>query len=316
MVLVNSLVDLKYRICKSASSDDRVVFFCDCDTLHKPGHSFLGKPIYFSSAKTAGMGFTLKSIRGEQYMDLSKLSPQSAYLSDLSLKLLCINLLPDIILDNSKSPLQTLCEVDIKSIEFEVSSVEVFKTLIEQNGKYSEILKDIRTFTPSYAEIGLVGYQALNHYEENEELDIVFFAENVDHLIKIKENFQTLELISDTPYVKNLWPLSGRTKVFGSIDLFLVMTDTPTSIHRHVATSNITNLHEEFHGKIIDDSMSILTHPLWRLEDGRWLFTVDGALRGRFRTGDEVVGVGISITTQDNSKVIIIQLGENITKTK
>lgn len=314
MAYVNYLADLKYRICKSASSNRKVVFFCGYDILHPPQHSFLGKPIYFSSVETAEMDFTVKSIRGEQYKDLFKLSPQSSYLSDLSLKLLCKNLLPEIILDNSKSPLQTLCEVDKRSIEFEVSSIAEFKNLLGRNNRCSDILKNIQLCTPDFTEFGLVGYHALNPDADNEELDIVFYAKNIEQLIEIRKIIEKFELASDTPYVTNLWPLSRRTKNIGSLDMFFSTTDIPTSIHRDIANGIIINLHEEFHGKIVEDSMSIITPPLWRLDYGRWLFTVDGALRGRFSTGDVVAGVGLSIRTQDNSNVIIAQLGENITK--
>lgn len=300
----------KYRICSDPISRRQVVFFCDWDIVHRPTNTFLGKPIYFEDVNTGFLPFTRKNIGASNYVDLAKLKPQLSYLSDLSLKLICLNVAPGLIRDNTESALQSLCLVSTESILEEVCSTCAIERTIEANLAPAAVVKDIRSRLPRGGQLGLVGYHALNPAEEGMDLDLVVLSDDIDYLRNVYEDVAKTRQSSG--YIRALWPLTTRTRGFGWIDWFFCTTRAPTRVHEGIAEAKVLDWHHEFEGYIADDALGMLAMPLWRLQDGTVLVTVDGSLRGRLRIGDRVIGVGILARPKGEDPVLVIQLSTNI----
>lgn len=308
------LGDPKYRICSSTPSGKKVVFFCDWDTLWPPKQSFLGKPVYFQCGPIAGMPFRGKRILEEDYLDLLKLSPEDTYLSDLSLKLICENLHPGFLADNSHSALHTLCLVPTASIINTITSTEAAASLLNASRSPARILNLLRKLFSPKCTLGVVGYHALNPECEDIELDLVILADEVSDLLTARGVGKNLPSPLPSPYVTHLWPLCSRTQEYGTIDWFYSTRNPASELHKRLAWAPVKEWHHEFEGVVVDDSQSILSVPVWKLHDGTLLATVDGAVRGRFVNGDKVVGVGLLVDDPSKATVVMVQSGSNIVR--
>ncbi len=306
------LGDPKYRICSTSSYDKKVIFFCDWDVLWPPKETFLGKPIYFQSPRTAGLSFTVKRLVDGEYVDLLKISPQSTYLSDLALKLVCENLYPGLLRDNSSTPLHTLCLVPTSSIVQTISSTEALREVLGMAKGPGIILNKLRQYLPETCTLGVVGCHALNPESTDTELDVVVLADDLKELLKAREYISNLPSRLESRYIQTLWPLCSRTRDFGSIDWFFCTFDAPSLLHEVLAKAVIKEWHHEFQGVVTDDAQSILSTPVWKLDPERYLVTVDGALRGRFTAGDRLVGVGLLLELQPGIEAIVVQSDGNV----
>lgn len=306
------LGDPKYRICSTGRSDKKVIFFSDWDVLWPPEETFLGKPIYFQSPRTAGLSFAVKRLIDGEYVDLLKMSPQSAYVSDLALKVICDNLYPGLLQDNSSTPLHTLCLVPTSSIVQTISSTEALNEVVGMAKDPGTILSKLGQFLPGACILGVVGVHALNPEYDGTELDVVVLADNLKELLKAREYISNLLCPVESPYIQTLWPLCSRTRDFGSIDWFFCTIDVPSSLHEALAKAVIKDWHHEFQGVVEDDVQSILSTPVWKLNPERYLVTVDGALRGRFTAGDRLAGVGLLVELKQGIEAIVVQSDGNI----
>lgn len=302
----------KYRICMSQDSGRKTIFFCDWDVMHSPTDSFLGKPLYFQGPITAGLSFPVKEVSKENYVDLSKLTPQSTYLPDVALKVICANLSPDLLLDNSSSPLQTLCLVKMDAVSEEISATDAIDRVLLAGTEPARVLADLLQIIPQSCRLGLVGYHALNPLHQDTELDIVVMGEDLEDLTAARRVTESLEPHRENRYVRTLWPLTRRTRQFGPIDFFFSTRHAPSALHEYLAEAEVLDWHYEFEDKIVDDAMSILAAPAWKLQGGAYLITVDGALRARFRNGNIVTGIGLLARTRSDDTAIVVQASTSI----
>lgn len=307
------LADHKYRVCTSSSQiANKVVFYCELDQLHEPTFSFLGKPIYFQSPKIANLSFPTQTILDEDFVNISRISPQSVYLTDLGLKTLCANLAPDLVLDNSSTPFQTICEVPISSVIHTFSSKETFYGMIQSGTKSAELLNELVRYFPQYCNFGVVGRHTFMPSYQGDEIDLVLFARDLETLTEIRRITSKLSAL-DSKYVAELWPLTSRTTDFGVLDFFFHPETLPHPLFSNVAHSIILDYHHEFDAVVEDDFMSILPSPAWRLSDRKYLLSVDTAMRGRIKAKDCVTGVGLLCEPIRGTEVIVIQDASNIT---
>jgi hypothetical protein len=256
------------------------------------------------------MSFLPKTIKGESFIDMLKLSPHGTYLSDLALKLLCAAIAPELILDNSRSPLQTLCLVPMAAIQEEIGSFSAAQEAIRLNLTAGTVLREIRNQIDDTCELGLIGRHALDPACSDTELDVSLIASDLTQLHHALHRIRQMERHGESSWVRHMWPLTTRTKAFGIIDWFFCTVAAPSEIHATLSQAPILNPRYEFVGTIVDDSMAILSTPLWRLDDGTCLITVDGALRGRYCVGDRVAGIGLLAASEHS--VVVIQSNENI----
>lgn len=302
----------KYRICKSPGSDgNKIVFFCDWDCIHSPKTTFLGKPVYFQQPKITNLPFHSKEIAGEIYLDLLKIKPQSLYTCDLGLKLICENLASELLINNSKSVLQTLCLVSMKCVVREIYSTFAEQELCLQNEKFKQILETLKSYLGESYELGVVGYHALNPLCDDNDLDLVIITDTIEQLNLSREKIDRIPNLRYSTYISEIWPLSKRTTDIGSLDFFYSTRNSPSKILSSLENALILELHFEFDSTIVDDSMGILGTPIWKTEDSFYIIGIDNALRGKLRVGERVTGIGISAMVE-NEKVVIIQSMRNI----
>lgn len=308
-----TLGEPKYRICSPPNSTDaNVVFFCDWDYVHSPETSFIGKPIYFQSGKDTQLPFRSKQIMGEIYSDMSKIRPQSLYVCDLGLKLLCETMAPGLLLDNSNNVLQTLCLVPTGSVIQTISSRLAREELVSKNPRFKKVLQGISLYLGKSYTLGVVGYHALNPLCDDDELDLVVIADTIEQLNDAKRKIDQIHDVEYSGYLSQIWPLSKRTSKFGSLDLFWCTANCPSPILLNIESAEIITHHFEFDSVVIDDSMGILGTPIWKTEGGEYLLGLDNALRGRLHTADHVVGVGVAAQLVGGEFAIIIQSEKNV----
>ena len=303
----------KYRVCSLPNSTDaNVVFFCDWDYIHPPEASFIGKPIYFQLGKNTQLPFRSKEIMGEVYLDISKIRPQSLYVCDLGLKLLCETIAPGLLLDNGNSVLQTLCLVPTSSTIRTIPSMLAREELVSKNPRFKKILEEIKRYLGKAYTVGVVGYHALNPLCDDNELDLVVIADTIEQLNDAKRRIDEIHDIEHSGYLSEIWPLSKRTNNLGSLDLFWCTAACPSPILLNIESAQIMTHHFEFDSIVIDDSMGILGTPIWKIEKGEYLLGLDNALRGRLHTRDHVVGVGVAAKLAGGEFVVVIQSDKNI----
>ncbi len=174
------------------------------------------------------------------------------------------------------------------------------------------ILSKLRQYLPEACTLGVIGYHALNPEADNTELDVVVLADKLADLLKARACINNLATLVKSQYIQALWPLCSRTRDFGSIDWFFCTLDAPSLLHEALARAVIKEWHYEFEGVVTDDAQSILSAPVWKLDDEKYLVTVDGALRGRFTAGDRLAGVGLLVEPQPGIEAIVVQSDGNV----
>ena len=309
----DKLFDYKYRICISNSSGLKAVFCCEYDQLHLPKKTFIGKPIYLQGINKNGLSFPQETILGDHYTNISRTSPQSIYLTDIGLKLLCQQKCPDLVLNNSSTVFQTYCEVPTNTIIETVSSLDIFKKVIESKTCKSQILTSLMDIFPRDTLFRIIGKHSFNPLHEGNELDLTLYSKNLNEL---KTNFKIFKKLSDikSSYINNLWPLTIRSKVYGTIDFFFHLVELPDHPYKNISCAKIINENYEFYLTVIDDDLSILPLPCWILSKNKLLLSTDTALKGRIKKGDTVTGVGILCVSPDNNEMIIVPTDRNISK--
>lgn len=281
----------RYRICRDASGR-HVIFFCDWEGYSREPSYFYGKPIYFEYVNGVFLPFFKKTIGSVDYIDMAKTNPGMNHLGDIALKLLAIHAVPGILFNNFGTPLQTLCMVKSDSVIAEIGCVSTCRHLEIDNSEFSKTCSLLMDILPSGCELGLVGSSALCNVIRD-DLDFVVLADSVTILNKAKKVIDGLVDQNESEYVRNLWPLTRRTKYYGVIDFFYSLR-TPNVVES-LCSKQIDDPECEFEEVVADDNCGILGVPSWRLEDGRQLISIDNALRGRIWKGMHVCGIGLRI---------------------
>jgi hypothetical protein len=221
-------------------------------------------------------------------------------------------MVPGLLIDNSNIVLQTLCLVPTSSVIQSISSTAARDALVSKNPRFQKVVNGISHYLGDCYTIGVVGYHALNPFCDDDELDLVVIADTIEQLCEAKRKIDQIVDLEYSGYLSEIWPLSKRTYKFGSLDVFWCTSSCPSTIVHNIETAEIITRHFEFNSVVVDDSMGILGTPIWKTEGGEYLLGLDNALRGRFRNGDRVVGVGVGVQLVDGEFAVVIQSDRNV----
>jgi hypothetical protein len=264
--------------------------------------------VYFENVSLGCMPFVRKRIGDRDYFDMAKTSPRFLPVSDIGLKLILANLDRHILLDNSGSPLSSLCLVRTGAVVDETDSLSA-AIRAESVPELNAALSIVKAVLPMDCTLGLVGYGALEMLLGG-DLDIVVSALSLDRLHAARAAIAGLAGRGESSYLEYLWPLSRRL-ANASLDCFYVLTGGHP-IYAELEHARILNPCFEFDQVVSEHDEGILGTPMWELESGLILVSIDNGLRGRFRRGDRLVGRGIHSVVAGR-EVVVVQSSETLT---